>query len=95
FHDLVIDFIQHKVTMGNQEINLTPTEYKLLCYLVHNSGRVVTPDQILEKVWSEEYIGEPHLLQVTIARLRQKLNDDAKNSRYILTRPGIGYTMIK
>ncbi len=95
FDDLVIDFARHRVTQGNQEVNLTATEYRLLCYLVHNAGRVVTPDQTLKNVWGEEYIGEPHLLQVTIARLRQKLKDDAKNPRYILTRPGVGYMFMK
>jgi len=94
-HDLTVDLSQHKVTLGEQEVNLTATEYKLLCYLVRNTGRVLTPDQILEKVWGEEYLGESHLLQVTMARLRQKLGDDAKKSRYILTRPGIGYMMSK
>ena len=94
-HDLVIDFARHRVTLSNREVNLTATEYKLLSYLVRNAGRVVTPDQVVEKVWGEEYIGETHLLQVTIARLRQKLGDDAKKSRYILTRPGIGYMMMK
>ena len=95
FHDLVIDFARHRVNLGSQEVNLTATEYRLLSYLVRNAGRVVTPDQILEKVWGEEYSGETHLLQVNMARLRHKLGDDAKNSRYILTRPGIGYMMMK
>jgi len=97
FHseDLVIDFARHRVTRCGQEVILTATEYRLLSYLVHNAGRVVTPDQILEKVWGEDYVGETHLLQVNMARLRQKLGDDAKKSRYILTRPGIGYMMLK
>ena len=93
FQDLVIDFVRHKVTAGSQEVNLTATEYRLLAYLVHNAGRVVTPDQIIEAVWGEEYIGEAHLLQVNMARLRQKLKDDARNPKYILTKPGIGYMM--
>ncbi len=95
FHDLVIDFAERRVTLGSQEVNLTATEYRLLSYLVRNAGRVVTPDQILERVWGEEYSGEAHLLQVNMARLRQKLKDAAKNPRYILTRPGIGYMMVK
>lgn len=97
FHsgDLVIDFARHKVTLRGQEIILTATEYKLLSYLVSNAGCIVTPDQILEKVWGEEYIGEIHLLQVTMARLRHKLQDNAKNPEYILTRPGIGYMLMK
>lgn len=93
--NLVVDFARHRVTLGGQEVNLTATEYRLLSYLARNAGRVVTPDQILGQVWGKEYIGAMHLLQVNIARLRQKLGDDARNPRYILTRPGIGYTMIK
>ncbi len=94
-YDLVVDFVRHRVSRGSQEVNLSATEYKLLSYLAHNAGRIVTPDQILAKVWGEEYDGEAHLLQVSMARLRQKLGDDARNSRYILTRPGIGYMLAK
>jgi len=93
--DLEIDFARHRVTLGGQEIILTATEHRLLSYLARNANRVLTPDQILEKVWGEEYCGEAHLLQVHIARLRQKLKDNAKKPRHILTRPGIGYIMIK
>ena len=89
----MVDLGKHTVTLGNREINLTATEYRLLSYLIRNAGRVVTPDQILEKVWGEGYIGELHLLRVTMARLRQKLSDNVKDSKYILTRPGIGYMM--
>jgi DNA-binding response OmpR family regulator len=95
YRDLVVEFAQHRVTLGGQEIVLTATEYRLLSYLARNAGRVLTPDQILEKVWGEEYLGETHLLRVTIARLRNKLNDEPKNPTYILTRPGIGYMMMK
>ena len=93
--NLVIDFVRHRVSLDNQEISLTATEYRVLSYMARNADRVVTPDQILKKVWGEEYLGEPHLLQVNIARLRRKLRDDAKNARYIRTRPGIGYIMEK
>ena len=93
--NLVIDFVRHRVSLDNQEISLTATEYRVLSYLARNADRVVTPDQILERVWGEEYLGEPHLLQVNIARLRRKLRDDAKNAKYIQTRPGIGYIMEK
>ena len=93
--DLVIDFARHMVTLGEREVNLTPTEYRVLSYLARNNGRVVTPDQILAKVWGEEYAGDTHLLQVNIARLRKKLEDNAGVPRYILTRPGIGYMMAK
>jgi len=95
FHsgDLVIDFARRRVTLGNQEVNLTATEYRILSYLARNADRIVTPDQILQKVWDKEYIGETHVLQVNIARLRQKLRDNPRNPKYILTRSGIGYIM--
>jgi DNA-binding response OmpR family regulator len=93
FGDLEIDFARHRVTLGAQAVNLTATEYALLSYLARNAGRVLTPDQILEKVWGEDYVGESHLLQVNVTRLRQKIKDDAREPRYIFTRPGIGYAM--
>lgn len=95
YKDLVLDFASHRVMVNNNELKLTSTEYKLISYIALNAGRVITPDQLLHKVWGEEYIGAPHLLQVNIARLRKKLGDDAKNPTYILTRPGIGYIMTK
>jgi len=95
YKDLIIDFTSRRVMVNNKELKLTSTEYKLLSYISLNAGRVVTPDQLLNKVWGEEYIGAPHLLQVNIARLRKKLGDNAKKPAYILTRPGIGYIMSK
>lgn len=95
YNDLLVDFSRHRVTVSGQEVDLTDTEYKLLSCLSRNDGRVMTYDQILEKVWGEEYIGDTHLLQINIARLRQKLGEDAKNPKYILTKWGIGYMMIK
>lgn len=95
YKDMVIDFTQRRVTINEHELKLTSTEYKMLSYITQNAGRVITPDQLLNNVWGEEYIGAAHLLQVNIARLRKKLGDDAKNPTYILTRPGIGYLMSK
>jgi two-component system KDP operon response regulator KdpE len=95
YKDLVIDFTSRLVTMNNRELKLTSTEYKMLSYIALNARRVITPDQLLNNVWGEEYIGAAHLLQVNIARLRKKMSDDAKNPQYILTRPGIGYIMSK
>ena len=95
YKDLVIDYASNRVSMQDQELILTSTEYRLLSYISKNAGRVVTPDQLLSKVWGETYLGAPHLLQVNIARLRKKLGDDARNPIYILTRPGIGYIMSK
>jgi DNA-binding response OmpR family regulator len=95
YKDMVIDFTSRRVLVNNQELKLTSTEYKMLSYISLNAGRVVTPDQLLNKVWGEEYVGAAHLLQVNVARLRKKLGDNAKNPDYIQTRPGIGYIMTK
>jgi DNA-binding response OmpR family regulator len=95
YKDLTVDFASRRVMVNNAELKLTSTEYKLLSYISLNAGRVITPDQLLDKVWGEEYMGAPHLLQVNIARLRKKLGDDAKQPTYIITRPGIGYFMSK
>jgi DNA-binding response OmpR family regulator len=95
YKDLVIDYASNRVSLQDQELILTSTEYRLLSYISQNAGRVVTPDQLLNKVWGEAYLGAPHLLQVNIARLRKKLGDNARNPTYILTRPGIGYIMAK
>lgn len=88
---LTIDFAQHRVTVDGQEIELTPIEYRLLAYLAQNAGRVVTQDLLLEHVWGEEYIGESHLLQVNMNRLRRKIETDAAHPRYIVTKMGVGY----
>jgi DNA-binding response OmpR family regulator len=97
FHsgDLIVDFTRRRVTSGGQEVNLTATEYRLLSYLVRNAGRVLTPNQILETVWGEEYTDESHVLRVTVSRLRQKLGDNAKEPKLIATKVGIGYMFLK
>jgi DNA-binding response OmpR family regulator len=91
--DLEVDYVQHLVTMRGQEITLTPTEYRILAYLAQNAGRVVTQDLLLEQVWGTEYIGESHMLQVNINRLRHKIEDDHTHPRYLLTKVGIGYVL--
>lgn len=89
--NLVVDFTSHLVNLAGKRVELTATEYRLLSYLVHNAGRLVTSDQILEAVWGEEYMGEHLILRVNIARLRHKLGDDAKEPKFIVSRIGIGY----
>jgi DNA-binding response OmpR family regulator len=90
---LTIDFAQHLVTMGEREIELTPTEYRILAYLAQNSGHVMTQDLLLEHIWGTEYVGEGHMLQVNINRLRHKIEPDPMHPRYILTKVGIGYLL--
>src|SRR5215470_1660027 len=89
--DLAIDYSQHLVIMAGREISLTPTEYRIIAYLAQNAGRVVTQDLLLEQVWGPEYLGESHMLQVNINRLRRKLEVDPAHPRYIHTKVGVGY----
>lgn len=91
--ELTIDFAQHLASMSGNEIVLTPTEYRILAYLAQNVGRVVTQDLLLEHVWGSEYVGEGHMLQVNINRLRRKIEPDSSHPRYILTKVGIGYLL--
>ncbi|HJT57636.1 MAG TPA: response regulator transcription factor [Ktedonobacteraceae bacterium] len=89
--DLSIDYTQHLVTKAGQEVSLTATEYRILAYLAQNVGRVVTQDLLLEHVWGSEYLGESHMLQVNINRLRRKIEADPSHPHYILTKVGVGY----
>ncbi len=91
--ELVIDYRQRLVTAAGRELSLTPTEYRLLAYLAQNAGRIVTQDLLLERIWGAEYVGESHMLQVNINRLRRKIEPDPAHPRYILTKVGIGYQL--
>lgn len=89
--DLLVDFTRQRVFACGQETNLTPTEYRLLCELVRQAGRVLVPEYLLEKVWGMGYEGENRLLWQAVHRLRRKIERDPRNPQYIQTRPGIGY----
>ncbi|HEX6122349.1 MAG TPA: response regulator transcription factor [Ktedonobacterales bacterium] len=91
--ELTVDYAQHLVQMAGEDLALTPIEYRIVAYLAQNVGRVVTQDLLLEHVWGAEYIGESHMLQVNINRLRRKLEPDPARPRYILTKVGVGYLM--
>jgi DNA-binding response OmpR family regulator len=91
--DLSVDYAQHLVTLRGEEVPLTPTEYRMLAYLMQNAGRVVTQDLLLEHVWGPEYVGESHMLQVNINRLRHKIEPDLGQPRYVLTKVGVGYLL--
>ena len=89
--ELRVDYSQHLVTMAGQEVVLTPTEYLIHASLAQNAGRVLTQDLLLENVWGSEYVGESHMLQVNINRLRHKLEADPAHPRYIHIKVGVGY----
>ena len=89
--DLVIDYVAQQVTVAGQAKSLTPTEYKLLLELCTNAGRVLTYDQILERVWGAAVTGGAQRVRTCVKDLRQKLGDDARNPAYIFTESGVGY----
>jgi len=91
---LKIDFDRHEVWVEGQLVQLRPTEYRLLYHMVQNAGWVLTHDQILTKVWGYEYRDEPHYVRLYINYLRQKLEQDPANPKYILTERGIGYRFV-
>ena len=93
--DLTINFAERNVTVGGRTVSLSATEYKLLYELAIHAGRVLTHDQILQRVWGLEYSGETGLLRSFIRNLRRKLGDDARHPRFILTEPQVGYRMPK
>lgn len=91
--DLRIDQARAEVWRGDQLIYLSATEYRLLLQFSHNIGKVVSAEELLTSVWGEEYISDKEILWVTIARLRQKVEEDAHDPKHIVTRSGLGYIM--
>jgi len=89
--DMVVDLSNRQVSVGGREVRLTATEYRLLCELIQQRGRVLVPDYLLETVWGVGYNGETSLVWQAVHRLRQKIETDPRNPRYIHTRPGVGY----
>jgi len=88
---LKIDLSRRLVTVRDQEISLTPTEYDILRLLMQNAGRVLTHRQLLKQVWGIAYESEMHILRVNISNLRRKIEPDPARPHYLLTEPGVGY----
>ncbi len=89
--EICIEPDRHRVTLRDQPIDLTPTEYNLLVYLMRNPGKVLTHQAILHEVWGSEYGGEAEYLRVYIGRLRQKIEDDPLHPHHLRTEHGVGY----
>jgi DNA-binding response OmpR family regulator len=91
---LKIDFDRREIWLEGKLVKLRPTEYRLLFHLVQNAGWVVSHDQLLQKVWGYEYRDEPHYVRLYINYLRQKLERDPADPKYILTERGVGYRFV-
>jgi DNA-binding response OmpR family regulator len=91
--NLKIDFARAEVWKGETAISLSATEYRLLLQFAHHVGKIMSAEELLTSVWGPEYRTDKEILWVSIARLRQKLEDDAHSPKHIVTRSGLGYLM--
>lgn len=91
FGDVEVDYLKHEVRKKGEKVDLTLKEFELLEILIRNNGKVLTRDLLLDKIWGYEYVGETRTVDVHIRHLRQKLEEDDKNPRFIETVRGIGY----
>lgn len=82
---------KHKCLLYEKEIDLTPLEFDILLYLASNKGNVVSSEELFEKVWKEKYLDNNNTVMVHIRRIREKLNDNTKNPKFIKTVWGVGY----
>jgi len=91
--DLQIDIAKAEVWKGDHQVYLSATEYKLLIHFAHNVGKVLSAEELLQTTWGPGYKDEKEILWVSIARLRQKLEDNPHEPVHIVTRTGMGYQM--
>lgn len=84
---------KYEVYRQDTKVELTPKEFELLLYLANHQGRVLTRDQLLNAVWNYDFIGDSRIVDVHVSHLREKLEDDTKNPRYIKTVRGLGYKL--
>jgi two-component system KDP operon response regulator KdpE len=88
---LTVDVAERKVMVKGQRLKLTPREFRLLALLVENADRILSHQQVLENVWGWEYIDDVDYVRIYISHLRQKIEPDPSQPKYILTEPGVGY----
>jgi two-component system KDP operon response regulator KdpE len=91
--NLKMDLSRRLVTVDDNQVSLTPTEYEILRLLLQNAGKVLTHHQLLRQVWGTAYESEMHILRVNISNLRRKIEPDPSRPHYLLTEPGVGYRL--
>lgn len=91
--DLTIDTETYEVAIRGNSLELTPKEYELLLFLANHQGKVLSRDQLLNGVWDFEYDGDTRIVDVHVSHLREKIEDDTKQPKYIKTIRGFGYKM--
>ena len=91
---LSVDFNRREVIVNGERIKLRPTEYRLLYHLIENAGWTVPHEQLLAKVWGYEYRDETHYVRLYVNYLREKIEEDPSDPKYILTERGVGYRFV-
>jgi two-component system KDP operon response regulator KdpE len=91
--NLRVDLQKRLVYVDDEEIHLTPIQYRLLAVLVKHAGKVLTHRQLLKEVWGPAYVDHAHYLRIYMSQLRQKLEADPTRPRYLLTESGVGYRL--
>jgi len=94
FGDVEVDRQARLVRRAGEEVHLTPIEYRLLCTLIANAGRVVTHGQLLRRVWGPSYGEQSHYLRIYMGHLRGKLEADPARPRHLLTETAVGYRLL-
>jgi len=92
--ELEIDYKKRRITMAGKEIHFTPVEYKIICLLSRNIGKVLTHDFIIKEIWGP-YANEIQALRVNMANIRRKLEVNPAEPKYIVTEVGVGYRMVE
>jgi two-component system KDP operon response regulator KdpE len=91
--DLKVDLALRRVFVGDNEIHLTPHEYRLLAILVQHAGKVLTHQFLLKEIWGPSDVDQTHYLRIFMANLRRKIERDSAQPRYLLTEQGVGYRL--
>ncbi|WP_204519521.1 response regulator YycF [Brevibacillus fulvus] len=92
-HELEIDLHSYTLVKAGESLDLTHREFELLVYLSRHQGQVLTREHLLQAVWGYDYFGDVRTVDVTIRRLREKIEDDPSQPKYIITRRGLGYSL--
>ena len=92
--DITVDIVSHTVTKGDKSIELTAKEFDLLVMLMRNSGRVLTRDTLLDRVWGVEYFGDTRTVDVHVRYLRQKIEDNPDTPQLLQTVRGVDYKFV-
>jgi DNA-binding response OmpR family regulator len=91
FGELTIDQARREVRLGEEQVSLTALQFDLLATLASRPGLVFSRGQLLERVWGDDYFGSDHVVDVHVANLRKKVEDDPSSPRYVETVRGVGY----